>query len=45
MSILKKTLIASAALALPFSVSANSKLEKMMKDLKENVKEKDFLTI
>ena len=32
MSILKKTLIASAALALPFSVSANSKLEKMMKD-------------
>ena len=32
MSILRKTLIASAALALPFSVSANSKLEKMMSD-------------
>ena len=32
MSILKKSIIASAALALPFAVSANSKLEKMMKD-------------
>ena len=32
MSILKKTLIASAALALPGLVSANAKLEKMMKD-------------
>ena len=32
MSILKKSVIASAALALPFAVSANSKLEKMMKD-------------
>ena len=32
MSILKKSIIASAALALPLAVSANSKLEKMMKD-------------
>ena len=33
MSILKKkNIIASAALALPLAVSANSKLEKMMKD-------------
>ena len=32
MSILKKSIVASAALALPFAVSANSKLEKMMKD-------------
>jgi len=28
MSILKKSIIASAALALPFAVSANNKLEK-----------------
>ena len=32
MSILKKTLIASAALALPGLASANAKLEKMMND-------------
>jgi hypothetical protein len=29
---LKKSIIASAALALPLAVSANSKLEKIMKD-------------
>ena len=32
MSILKKSIIASAALALPLAVSANSKIERMMKD-------------
>ena len=33
MSILKKSIIASAALALPLAVSANSKIERMMKDI------------
>ena len=32
MSILKKSIIASAALALPLVVSANSKIERMGKD-------------